>query len=95
MVVNSPFVTIIILALLAAAIDAAIDPTLYAKMDCVAAYNCKEVYFNSSGYNISAWLYVPDVASATNPSPAIVMANGYSLIKEQYGNTGSKFLRIV
>ena len=60
------------------------DQDLYDKMSCTSTYNCQEIMITSSGYNLSAWLYVPDNASSAYPRPAIVMANGYSLLKEQY-----------
>lgn len=60
------------------------NQNLLNKMNCTITYNCKEVWLQSSGYNLSAWLYVPVNASQTNKLPAIIMANGYSLLKEQY-----------
>lgn len=60
------------------------DQSLFDKMKCTSTYNCNEIWISSSGYNLSAWMYIPTDAEASNPYPAIVMANGYSLLKEQY-----------
>ena len=40
----------------------------------------ENVIFKSEGKNCAAWLYVPD--NLTQPAPAIVMAHGFSLVKE-------------
>ena len=42
----------------------------------------ENVIFKSEGKNCAAWLYVPD--NLTQPAPAIVMAHGFSLVKEVF-----------
>lgn len=42
----------------------------------------ESVTFNSEGKFCAAWLYVPD--NLNQPAPAIVMAHGFSLVKEAY-----------
>jgi fermentation-respiration switch protein FrsA (DUF1100 family) len=42
----------------------------------------QDVEFNAEGVTLRGWLYVPD--GATGPVPAIVMAHGFSAVKEMY-----------
>jgi fermentation-respiration switch protein FrsA (DUF1100 family) len=42
----------------------------------------QDVEFDAEGVTLRGWLYVPDGASA--PVPAIVMAHGFSAVKEMY-----------
>ena len=42
----------------------------------------RDVKFKSQGLNLAAWLYVPK--GSAEKRPAIVMAHGYSLVKEAY-----------
>jgi len=42
----------------------------------------KDVEFNADGVTLRGWLYVPEGTKA--PVPAIVMAHGFSAVKEQY-----------
>jgi len=42
----------------------------------------KDVSFISEGLRCAAWLYVPEGASERKPRPAIVMAHGFSALKE-------------
>jgi fermentation-respiration switch protein FrsA (DUF1100 family) len=41
-----------------------------------------DVEFDAEGVTLRGWLYVPD--EATGPVPAIVMAHGFSAVKEMY-----------
>jgi len=41
-----------------------------------------DVEFDAEGVTLRGWLYVPDGASA--PAPAVVMAHGFSAVKEMY-----------
>src|SRR2546423_5069376 len=41
-----------------------------------------ELEFDAEGVTLRGWLYVPD--GATGPSPTVVMAHGYSAVKEMY-----------
>jgi uncharacterized protein len=42
----------------------------------------QDVEFNAEGVALRGWLYVPD--DATGPVPTIVMAHGFSAVKEMY-----------
>src|SRR5215210_1691013 len=42
----------------------------------------QDVEFNAEGVTLRGWLYVPD--GATGPVPTIVMAHGFSAVKEMY-----------
>ena len=42
----------------------------------------KEISINAEGVSLSAWLYTPDELS--EPAPVVVMAHGFSAVKEQY-----------
>src|SRR3954471_12006806 len=44
-----------------------------------------DVEFDAEGVTLRAWLYLPD--GATGPVPAIVMAHGFSAVKEMYLDT--------
>lgn len=46
--------------------------------------NRKNITFTSEGLQCAGWLYMPDKASTTHKVPAIVMAHGFSLVKEAY-----------
>jgi fermentation-respiration switch protein FrsA (DUF1100 family) len=43
----------------------------------------KDVSFDSKGLKCRGWLYLPDDVSAADKVPAIVMAHGFSAVKEQ------------
>ena len=43
----------------------------------------RDISFNSKGLRCSGWLYIPDDLKAGSKAPAIVMANGFSGVKEQ------------
>jgi fermentation-respiration switch protein FrsA (DUF1100 family) len=43
-----------------------------------------DVTFESEGLNCAGWLYVPDDLSDGTERPAIVMAHGFSAVKEMY-----------
>jgi fermentation-respiration switch protein FrsA (DUF1100 family) len=42
----------------------------------------QDVEFNAEGVTLRGWLYVPD--GATGPVPTVVMAHGFSAVKEMY-----------
>jgi len=42
----------------------------------------EDVEFDAAGVRLRGWLYLPD--DATGPVPAIVMAHGFSAVKEMY-----------
>jgi fermentation-respiration switch protein FrsA (DUF1100 family) len=44
----------------------------------------RDVEFNAEGTILRGWLYRPDEADETTPVPGIVMAHGYSAVKEMY-----------
>jgi fermentation-respiration switch protein FrsA (DUF1100 family) len=57
-----------------------------------AAYERRDVVFQSQGLGCAAWYYVPAGLSPGEQRPAIVMAHGYSGVKEQYlDNFAGKF----
>jgi uncharacterized protein len=41
-----------------------------------------DVQFNADGVSLHGWLYLPD--GRTTPAPAVVMAHGFSAVKEMY-----------
>src|SRR5919206_3473751 len=41
-----------------------------------------DIEFEAEGVTLRGWLYLPDGASG--PSPTVVMAHGYSAVKEMY-----------
>jgi uncharacterized protein len=43
-----------------------------------------DVEFNAEGTTLRGWLYRPDGAEETTPVPGIVMAHGFSAVKEMY-----------
>jgi uncharacterized protein len=45
----------------------------------------REIEFSSRGAMCRGWLYVPDDLPVTQPVPAIVMAHGFSAVKEMFG----------
>ena len=52
----------------------------------------RDVTFPSEGLNCAGWLYVPDGLREGEERPAIVMAHGFSALKEMYlDNFASKF----
>ena len=52
----------------------------------------REVTFASEGLNCAGWLYVPDDLQDGEKRPAIVMAHGFSAVKENYlSNFAEKF----
>lgn len=44
----------------------------------------QNIAFHSEGFLCRGWLYVPEHASEKNQVPAVVMAHGFSLVKEAY-----------
>ena len=42
----------------------------------------QDIAFNAEGTTLRGWLYVPD--SGKGPFPTIVMAHGFSAVKEMY-----------
>lgn len=44
----------------------------------------RDIEFPSKGLKCRGWLYVPDVSVAKQPAPAIVMAHGFSAVKEMF-----------
>ena len=44
----------------------------------------RNVTFTSRGVDCAAWLYLPDNINAGQKAPAIVMAHGFSAVKEMY-----------
>ncbi|MCH9036559.1 MAG: alpha/beta hydrolase [Chloroflexi bacterium] len=44
----------------------------------------REIEFPSNGLTCRGWLYVPDSSVANKPAPAIVMAHGFSAVKEMF-----------
>jgi hypothetical protein len=52
----------------------------------------QEVTFPSQGLNCAGWLYLPDDLEGNEQRPAIVMAHGFSAVKEMYlSNFAEKF----
>ena len=49
-----------------------------------SGFTRKDVRIKSAGIDMAAWQYIPDGASATDRRPAIVMAHGWSAVKEMY-----------
>ena len=47
----------------------------------------------TNGYQISAYLYTPKTASATNPAPAVVLFHGLNNQKDYMSNTALEFAR--
>jgi len=57
-----------------------------------AGYERKDVMFTSQGLKCAAWYYVPNGLKEGEKRPAIVMAHGFSAVKEMYlDNFASKF----
>jgi uncharacterized protein len=53
----------------------------------------QDVTFSSEGLNLSGWLYVPDDLESGDKRPAVVMAHGFSAVKEMYlENFAEKFV---
>ena len=48
----------------------------------------REIEFPSRGLTCRGWLYTPDSSSGTQPGPAIVMAHGFSAVKEMFNLFG-------
>ena len=44
----------------------------------------QDIQIKSNGLNMAGWLYVPTGASQSDKRPAIVMAHGWSAVKEMY-----------
>ena len=44
----------------------------------------REIEFPSRGSQCRGWLYVPDASVVNQPAPAIVMAHGFSAVKEMF-----------
>lgn len=57
-------------------------------------YERRDVTFPSQGLKCAAWLYVPSGLRENEKRPAIVMAHGFSAVKEMYlDNFASKFAK--
>ena len=57
-----------------------------------AGYERKDVMFTSQGLKCAAWYYVPNGLKEGEKRPAIVMAHGFSAVKEMLlDNFASKF----
>lgn len=57
-------------------------------------YERRDVKFRSQGIDCAAWYYVPSGLKASEKRPAIVMAHGFSGVKEMYlDNFASRFAR--
>jgi fermentation-respiration switch protein FrsA (DUF1100 family) len=53
----------------------------------------RDIIFKSQGLRCSGWLYIPDGLSAGERRPAIVMAHGFSAVKEMYlSNFSERFV---
>lgn len=66
-----------------------VSPTLAAE---AAAFERRDVRFPSQGLTCAAWYYVPASLKPGERRPVIVMAHGYSGVKEQYlDNFASRF----
>ena len=44
----------------------------------------RDIEFQSRGLKCRGWLYVPDTSAVKRPEPAIVMAHGFSAVKEMF-----------
>ena len=44
----------------------------------------RDIEFPSRGSQCRGWLYVPDASVVKQPAPAIVMAHGFSAVKEMF-----------
>ncbi len=44
----------------------------------------QDIEFQSRGLTCRGWLYVPDESAVKQPTPAIVMAHGFSAVKEMF-----------
>jgi fermentation-respiration switch protein FrsA (DUF1100 family) len=44
----------------------------------------RDINFESDGFALSGWLYLPDEAAAGGPWPAVVLANAFCSVKEIY-----------
>jgi hypothetical protein len=42
----------------------------------------RDIAFNAEGTTLRGWLYLPD--GARGPVPCVVMAHGFSAVKEMY-----------
>jgi fermentation-respiration switch protein FrsA (DUF1100 family) len=53
----------------------------------------REIEFPSNGLRCRGWVFVPDRGAPAGPAPAIVMAPGFSVVKEMFGlsNYGERF----
>lgn len=57
-------------------------------------FSRQEVRFNSGGSALAAWLYLPTGLAAGERRPAIVMAHGWSAVKEMHlDDFGARFAR--
>src|SRR3989441_7249735 len=58
------------------------------------SFSRKDISFKSAGLNLVGWLYVPDGLKTGEKRPAIVMAHGWSAVKEMYLDAfAAKFAR--
>ena len=44
----------------------------------------RDIEFPSGGSRCRGWLYVPDTSAVKQPAPTIVMAHGFSAVKEMF-----------
>ena len=56
----------------------------FATAASAASFGRQDVKFKSQGLNLAAWLYTPSDIKAGDKRPAIVMAHGFSAVKEMY-----------
>jgi acetyl esterase/lipase len=73
-------------------IVAAISLLMAGQSVFAAGYERRDVRFTCQGLSCAGWYYVPDGLSAGEKRPAIVMAHGFSAVKEMLlDNFASKF----
>jgi fermentation-respiration switch protein FrsA (DUF1100 family) len=56
----------------------------FATATYAGTFTRQDIKFKSQGLNLAAWLYTPSDAKAGEKRPAIVMAHGFSAVKEMY-----------
>ncbi len=64
----------------------------FASVACAQGFDRRDVSITSQGLGLAAWYYVPKGMKPEEKRPAIVMAHGFSAVKEMYlDNFASKF----
>jgi uncharacterized protein len=56
-----------------------------------APYERHDVTFKSQGIKCSAWYYTPKTLAANEKRPAIVMAHGWSAVKDHLDRCGRRY----